>query len=160
TAADRRSPAAALWVLFAVNILNFYDRNALAAITEPVRKEFHLTDAEIGWLTTAFTLLYAVIGVPLGRLADTRSRRNLLAAGITVWSALTACAALASNYWMLLFSRLGVGVGEAVCAPVATSWIGDLYPAEKRSRPLALYMLGVPIGVSSSFFLSGPVAQA
>jgi predicted MFS family arabinose efflux permease len=125
-----------------------------------VRLEFNLSDTQLGWLTTAFTLLYAVIGVPLGRLADRGSRRKLLAGGVSLWSLLTATAAVASSYGMLLFSRLGVAVGEAVCAPAATSWLGDLFPAEKRSRALATFMLGVPIGGGLSFLLSGPLAQA
>jgi MFS family permease len=76
------------------------------------------------------------------------------------WSALTAVGAFAVSYTMLLFSRLGFAVGEAVVAPAATSWIGDLYPAERRARPLSLFMLGVPIGGALSYFFSGPVAQA
>jgi predicted MFS family arabinose efflux permease len=149
-----------LLILFAINILNFFDRQALSTLTEPVRKEFHLSDTQIGWMTTAFTLLYAVIGVPLGRLADRSDRKKLLASGVTVWSALTASTAMAGSYGFLLFSRLGVAVGEAVCAPVATSWIGDLYPADKRSGALSLFMLGVPIGLALSSFCSGPLAQA
>ena len=106
----------ALLILFAINILNFYDRNVISALTEPVRKEFGLTDTQVGWISTAFTLLYAVIGVPLGRLADRYSRKKLLAGGVTVWSALTATTAIANSYGLLVFSRLGVAVGEAVCA--------------------------------------------
>ena len=67
---------------------------------------------------------------------------------------------MASNYTMLLFSRLGFAVGEAVVAPAATSWIGDLFPATQRARALALFMLGVPVGGALSYFFSGPVAQA
>ncbi len=152
--------ATALVVLTAVNILNFYDRHVLGALTEPIRKEFHLTDTQVGLLGSIFTWLYAIVGVPLGKAADTWSRKKLLTAGIVVWSALTAVAALAVNYMMLLVSRLGFAVGEAVVAPTATSWIGDLFPAAKRARPLALFMLGVPVGASLSYFFSGPVAQA
>ena len=149
-----------LLILFATNVLNFYDRQALPTLTEPVRKEFHLSDTQIGLMTTAFLLLYAVIGMPLGRLADRANRKKLLAWGVSVWSALTASTALAGSFGFLLFSRLGVGVGEAVCAPVATSWLGDLYPAHKRSGAMAVYMLGVPIGLAMSSFCCAPIAQA
>ena len=149
-----------LIILVAINILNFYDRQVLATLTEPVRKEFHLSDTQIGWMTTAFTLFYAVIGVPLGRLADRISRKKLLASGMSIWSLLTASTALAGSYGFLMFSRLGVGLGEAVCAPVGTSWLGDLFPPEKRARALSLFMLGVPIGMGLSSVFSGPVAQA
>src|ERR1043166_7450614 len=116
---------ASLAVLVAVNILNFYDRHVIGALTEPIRKEFQLSDAQVGMISTAFIWLYALVGLPLGRIADTRSRRKLLAAGMFVWSLLTALAALATNYSMLLLSRLGFAVGEAAVAPAATSWIGD-----------------------------------
>lgn len=149
-----------LVILILVNIINFYDRHVAGALAEPVRREFGLTDSQIGFLGTVFTLLYAVIGLPLGRLADRGNRKKLLAGGIALWGALTGMAAWAASYSMLLVSRLGVAVGEATCAPTATSWIGDLYPRERRARPLALFMLGVPVGGALSFFFSGPIAQA
>ncbi|HKD05615.1 MAG TPA: MFS transporter [Bryobacteraceae bacterium] len=149
-----------LLVLVAINILNFYDRHVLGALAEPIRTEFQLSDTQVGLLGSVFIWLYAIVGVPLGRLADRRSRKTLLACGILVWSALTGVAAIASSYALLLASRLGFAVGEAVVAPAATSWIGDLFPAHKRSRPLALFMLGVPVGGAMTYFFSGPIAQA
>src|SRR5438270_5691191 len=156
----RAGYTASLAVLVAVNILNFYDRHVIGALTEPIRKEFNLTDGQVGLMGSAFIWLYAIVGLPLGRIADQRSRKKLLAIGMLVWSALTALAAAATNYTMLLCSRLGFAVGEAVVAPAATSWIGDLFPAVERSRPLALFMLGVPVGGALSYFFSGPIAQA
>lgn len=147
-------------MLFAVNVLNFYDRNIAGALTEPMRKEFGLTDTQIGLLGSAFIWIYAVVGVPFGRIADRWSRKNLLVAGLVIWTSLTAFAGTASSYAMLLASRLGVGVGEAVCAPTGTSWLGDLFPPDKRARVLAIFMLGVPIGGALSYFISGPAAQA
>ncbi len=155
-----RMAKTSLAFLVLINIVNFYDRNVGGALAEPMRHEFGLNDSQIGWIGTAFTLLYAVIGLPFGRIADTRSRKKLLAGGVALWGALTAFAAWAINLPMLIFSRLGLGVGEAACAPTATSWIGDLFPAERRSKPLALFMLGVPIGGGLSFIFSGPIAQA
>ena len=152
--------AASLTVLVAVNVMNFYDRHVIGALTEPIRKEFGLSDSQVGLMNSAFIWLYAIVGLPLGRVADAWSRKKLLASGMLVWSALTAVAAMAANYTMLLFSRLGFAVGEAVVAPAATSWIGDMFPAAKRSRPLALFMLGVPVGGALSYFFSGPVAQS
>jgi MFS family permease len=146
-------------VLVAINVLNFYDRQVVGAVVEPVRKEFSLSDTQIGLLNTAFTVLYGIVGLPLGRLADRISRKKLLAVGIAVWAVLTASSRWINSYSFLVFTRLGVGVGEATAAPTATSWIGDLYPPERRSRPLALFMLGVPVGGALSFFFSGPIAQ-
>jgi MFS family permease len=151
---------ASLILLVVINIVNFYDRNVGGALAEPMRREFGLSDTQIGWLGTAFTLLYAVIGLPLGWMADKRSRKKLLAAGIVIWGVLTAMAAWAVNLPMLVISRLGLGVGEATVAPTSTSWIGDLFPAERRSKPLSLFMLGVPVGGALSYFFSGPIAQA
>ena len=148
-----------LFVLVAINILNFYDRHVAGALVEPVRREFSLSDTQIGWINTGFTILYGLVGLPLGALADRVSRKKLLAVGIVVWSALTACAQWVYTYPLLVITRLGVGVGEASCAPVGTSWIGDLYPPDRRSKPLALFMLGVPIGGALSFFFSGLLAQ-
>lgn len=150
----------AVLVLFAINILNFYDRHVPGALVEPMRKEFRLSDMQIGLLGSVFIWLYAIMGVPLGRIADSGSRKKLLAWGLVVWASLTACAAIATNYSVLLISRVGVGLGEATCAPAATSWLGDLFPAERRSRVLALFMLGVPFGGALAYFSSGPLAQA
>jgi predicted MFS family arabinose efflux permease len=151
---------APLLVLFLVNVLNIFDRQALGAVLEPLRHEFGLSDTQLGALPTAFTVVYALAGLPLARLADRGSRRRLLAAGVTVWASLTALCGLAANYWMLLAARLGVGIGEAVCAPAATSWIGDLVPARRRARAMAGFMMAIPIGVMLSFAITGPAAQA
>lgn len=158
-ASSARAARWSLAILVAINILNFYDRHVAGAVVEPVRKEFLLSDTQIGWINTAFTILYGLVGLPLGVLADKVSRKKLLAVGIVVWASLTGGARWVFSYPLLVITRLGVGVGEAACAPTATSWIGDLYPAEKRAKPLALFMLGVPVGGALSFFFSGPIAQ-
>jgi MFS family permease len=142
-----------------INILNFYDRHLLGALAEPIRKEFNLSDTELGLLGSAFIWIYAIVGVPIGRMADRFSRTKILAAGLLVWSVLTAATAVVTNFWSLLATRLGVGIGEAVAAPAGTSLIGDLFPPHQRARALGLFMLGVPIGAALSFFLFGPIAQ-
>lgn len=147
-------------VLFAINILNFYDRHVPGALVEPIRKEFHLDDSQIGLIGSAFIWLYAIIGVPLGLIADKWSRKKLLAWGVVLWTALTASTGLATSYPFLVFSRVGVGLGEATCAPTATSWLGDLFPPARRSRVLALFMWGIPVGGALGSFFSGPLAQA
>ena len=149
-----------LVVLFLVNLLNFYDRLTLGALAEPVRREFHLSDAALGGLTTGFTIIYALAGWPLGRLADTRSRKGILAWGMAVWCGLTALGGLAGTYAMLLVTRLGVGIGEAACAPAATSWIGDAVPPERRTRAMAWFMMAVPVGIMLSYAITGAAAQA
>ncbi len=147
-------------MLFLVNVLNYYDRQTLAAILEPLRHEFSLSDTQLGGLFTLFTVVFALAGLPLGKLADTRSRRGLLAAGIAVWTGLTGMAGLATSYALLLMTRLGVGIGEAVCTPAAVSWIGDLVPATRRARAMAGFMMAVPVGIMLSSAIGGGVAQA
>src|SRR5207247_10035759 len=150
----------ALFVLFAINAMNFFDRVIGGAVAEPIRKEWHLSDSALGALGTAFTLLYAFAGVPLGRLSDRFSRKKLLAGGVFFWSLLTGLSGITRNFWQLFATRLGVGVGEAVCAPAGTSLIGDLYPPERRGRAMSLFMMGLPIGIALSFFLGGSIAHA
>jgi MFS family permease len=157
---DRARTIFALSVLFAINTLNFFDRQVFGAIAEPVRKEWGLSDSAIGLVGTAFTLVYAAVGLPLGSMTDKTARKKILSVGVCIWSLLTAASGLAMSYWQLFVLRLGVGVGEATCAPAATSLIGDLYPAEKRSKALSIFMLGLPVGIALSYAISGSVAQA
>src|SRR5205807_7212207 len=113
---NKRAAGFALWVLFAINTLNFYDRQILAAVMEPVRKEWGFNDSAMGFLGTAFTLFYAAAGLPLGRLADCWKRTRLLGLGVAFWSLVTAASGLAWNYPTLFIMRVGAGAGEASCA--------------------------------------------
>jgi predicted MFS family arabinose efflux permease len=149
----------ALWVLFGINLMNFFDRQLLGAVGETIRNEWQLSDTALGTLGTAFTLLYAVVGLPLGRLTDRITRTWILSAGVFVWSLFTAVSGLAQNYSQLFAARLGVGVGEAACAPAATSLIGDLFPASRRGKALAIFMLGLPLGVAAGFAIGGWVTK-
>lgn len=148
-----------LTLLFLVNFLNFFDRALPSVVLESIRVEFKLTDTLLGLLGTAFVFVYAFAGIPLGRLADRHRRLTVLGVGVTVWSLLTAATGATKNFTSLLVMRLGVGVGEASCAPAANSLIGDMYPSSKRSRPVGLFMLGLPIGTLAAFALGGWLAQ-
>src|SRR5215212_6056418 len=97
----RGSAWLALWILFAINAMNFFDRQILGAVGEAVRREWGMSDGAMGALGTAFTLLYAFVGVPLGRLADRRGRKAILSAGVFAWSLTTAASGLARNFWQL-----------------------------------------------------------
>src|SRR6202167_6069213 len=109
----RRQAWFALGVLFAINMMNFYDRQIIAAVPEPIRKEWDLTDTDMGILGTAFVLVYAAVGVPLGRLSDRFSRTKILSGGVTIWSLLTAASGATWSYGSMFGARLGVGIGEA-----------------------------------------------
>jgi MFS family permease len=154
------SPWRVLALLFFANLLNFFDRTIPAILNEPIRKQWGLNDFQLGLVAAAFTVIYAVAGLPLGRLADRGSRTKVMGWGIAVWSAFTAANAYAWSFGSFLVARMGVGVGEASYAPAANSLIGDLFPAEKRSRALGLFMLGLPLGLMAAFFTIGPLVKA
>jgi predicted MFS family arabinose efflux permease len=107
-----------------------------------------------------FTLLYAFVGVPLGRLSDRSDRRKILTGGVLVWSVLTALSGAARGFGQLVAVRLGVGVGEATCSPASTSLIGDLFPKTQRARAMAVWMLGLPLGLGLANGVGGLVGQA
>jgi predicted MFS family arabinose efflux permease len=153
------SSAYALFVLFAINLMNFFDRQIIGGVGEGIRREWALSDTALGLLGTVFTLLYAVFGLPLGRLSDRTQRRRILAGGVFVWSVLTALSGAARNFSQLIVARLGVGIGEATCSPASTSLIGDLYPTDRRARAVALWMLGLPLGLGLANGAGGWILQ-
>jgi MFS family permease len=157
---SKRQAWFALSVLFAINMMNFYDRTIIAAVTEPIRKEWSLSDTDMGILGTAFILVYAAVGVPLGRLSDRFSRTKILSGGVAIWSLLTAASGATWNYGSMFGARLGVGIGEATCAPAANSLVGDLFPPQQRARALSIFMLGLPLGIFFSNWLSGMIVQS
>jgi MFS family permease len=154
------NPWRVLALLFLANLLNFFDRTIPAILNEPIRIQWGLNDLQLGIIAAAFTLVYAVAGLPLGRLADRGSRKKVMGWGIAVWSAFTAANALAWSFGSYLVARMGVGVGEASCAPASASLIGDLFPARQRSRALGIFMLGLPVGLMLAFFTVGPIVTA
>jgi len=149
-----------LFLLFLINFLNFFDRTIPGVVLEPIRREFSLSDTQLGLLATSFTFIYAIAGIPLGRLADRVKRTWLLSGGVFLWSLMTAASGVGRSYTALFLARLGVGIGEASCAPAANAMIGDLFPSEKRARALGLFMLGLPLGSIAAFAVAGAVAHA
>ncbi|CAM3322907.1 MFS transporter [Pseudomonas floridensis] len=149
-----------LFLLFLANLFNFFDRTIPAIIVEPIRMEWHLSDFQLGLLGTAFTLVYAIAGLPLGRMADNGSRKKLMGCGLAVWSGLTAVNGMVGSFWTFLLVRMGVGIGEASYAPAANSLIGDLFPAHRRSRAMGIFMLGLPLGLLLAFFTIGAMVKA
>ncbi len=149
----------ALIVLFAINLMNFFDRQIIGGVGEGIRREWGLSDTALGLLGTVFTLLYAVFGLPLGRQSDRTERRRILAVGVFVWSLLTAASGLARTFSQLIVARLGVGIGEATCSPASTSLLGDFFPTTSRARAVAIWMLGLPIGLGLANGAGGWILQ-
>ena len=149
-----------LALLFFANLFNFFDRAIPAIITEPVRIAFGLNDTQLGLIAAAFTVVYAIAGVPLGRLADTGSRKVIMALGLAAWSIATGLNGFAWSFASLLGLRMAVGVGEASYGPAAMSMVGDLFVSDRRSRAMGLYMLGLPAGLMLAFFTVGAIVRA
>lgn len=147
------------WVLFLLLALygvNFLDRQVINILGQSIKTALGLSDLELGLLTgTAFGIFYSVLGLPIARLADRRSRVKIITASLTLWSLLTAASGLALSYLQLFLIRLGVGVGEAGGTPPAQSLISDYFPEDRRSTAMAVFNLGVPIGSFCGFLFGG-----
>ena len=130
----------------------------MGLLVGPIRESFQISDTQYSLLAgLAFSLFYAVMGLPLARIADNSSRRNLIAAGIAVWSLMTALCGFAKGFWTLFIARIGVGVGEAALAPGAYSMITDYFPKTLLGRALSVYMIGVTLGSGFAYMLGGAV---
>lgn len=138
-------------------IFSFVDRYILGLLIEPIKAEFGLSDSQIGYLLSAFTIVYGFVGIFMGWLID-RGRRNwIVAIGMALWSAATVATGMAKNFVQLFTARMGVGVGEATLSPATFSMIGDSFPPEKRGKPIAFYSSALPIGAGLASLLSGAV---
>jgi MFS family permease len=151
--ADRRAWFA-LGTLTLANAFAFVDRQILSLLVEPIRHDLGLTDTQLSLLMgLGFIVISSALAVPLGRIADTRSRRALLAVGATIWSAATALTGLARGFAGLLAARLGVGAGEAALAPASVSLLADLFPRDQLGRAMSVYTLGTFLGSGLAYIL-------
>jgi MFS family permease len=148
-----------LALLLLVYVLNYFDRTIPSILTERIRLEFGLVDFQLGLITSAFTVVYAIAGLPLGRLADRASRVRILGWGLLAWSAFTALNGAVTNFVTFLAVRCGVGIGEASCGPSASSLIGDFFPSGRRARASGILLLGIPLGSMLAAFTIGPLAE-
>jgi MFS family permease len=138
---------------------NVFDRGILAVLLEPIRKEYGLTDSELGLVSgLAFAVFYSIAGLPLGMLADRVNRRNLMAICLAAWSGMTAACALTRSLAQLVLARIGVGISEAGGGPPAMSMIADLYPPERRATAISIFYLASPVGAFLSFAAGGAIA--
>ncbi|NYT42366.1 MFS transporter [Sphingomonas sp. R-74633] len=148
-----------LAMLLLVYTFNFLDRQILGILAKPIMEDLHLTRTEFGAIGgLAFALLYSVLAVPLAYLADRTSRSGVIAASLAVWSLFTGLCGIATGYWQLFLFRLGVGVGEAGGVAPSYAVISDYFPPERRARALAIYSLGIPIGLALGTLLGAYIA--
>jgi len=149
------------WLLCGVYTLSIMDRQLVAILVEPIRKEFVLKDWHMGLLSGfAFAIFYTTLGVPLARLADRNNRVTIMGVSLLVWSAFTGLTGLAKTFVHLLIARIGVAVGEAGCNPAAYSLIGDYFEARRRATALSIFHMGGYIGSFLGLLLGGWIGHA
>jgi predicted MFS family arabinose efflux permease len=147
-------------VLLLTYMMSFIDRTALGVLQEPIKREFGLSDWELGLLGgPAFAILYALTSVPVARLAEQYNRSRIIASCLFAWSIMTLCCGLARSYTQLLLARIAVSIGEAGGNPAAHSLIADLFAPRRRARALAVYTLGAPAGAFLGATLAGWLAH-
>jgi MFS family permease len=147
-------------ILMIAYVFSFIDRQILNLLVGPIRRDLGISDTQMSLLMGfSFAIFYTILGIPLGRVADSRSRRGLIAAGVVLWSIMTALCGTAKAYWHMFLYRIGVGVGEAALSPAAYSMIADYFPPEKRSTAISVYGMGIYLGAGIAFVLGGLVIQ-
>ncbi len=154
------SPNLVLFVLSAVMMLNIIDRQMLSILIDPIKQELRLSDAAMGLLTgTSFALLHVLAMIPIASWADRRSRRDLIAWGLGVWSLLTVMTGLARSFAEIFVVRLGLGVGEATAVPASHSIVSDYFPLERRATALSMLVVAGPVGQTLAFAVGGWVNE-
>src|ERR1700737_4880650 len=151
-------PRTALILLTALNLLNYIDRSVLFAVQPLVQDEFHLTNAQIGYLTSAFLGFYMIAAPFVGPLADRYSRKLIIAVGAILWSGLTLLTAFTHTYTELLIRHTLVGIGEATFVTIAPTFVADLFAEDRRGRILGVFYLAIPVGFAAGYLLGGHLA--
>jgi MFS transporter, Spinster family, sphingosine-1-phosphate transporter len=150
-----RVAAYGLVVMTLLNFVNYIDRYVLSAVAPRVKETLNLSDAQLGFLASAFIFAYMLLSPLFGRLGDKGSRTRLMALGVGIWSIATAGAGLARNFAQILMARSTVGVGEAAYAAISPTLISDYYPPERRGRVFAIFYLAIPVGSAVGYLLGG-----
>lgn len=150
----------ALAVLAMIYVFNYIDRLVISILIEPIKIEFGISDTQIGLLSgVAFAIFYTAFGLPFGRLADRIGRKPVIALACIAWSGMTMLCGVATSFAMLLLFRIGVAVGEAGGTAPSVAMVSDLYPPEKRSRALSVFLMGPSLGAVLGLGLGGWIAQ-
>lgn len=147
-------------VLTVAYVFSFIDRQIISLLVAPIQRDLRISDTQMSLLMgLSFAIFYTLFGIPLGRLADTQSRRAIISIGIAFWSVMTAACGLTRNFWQLAVMRMGVGVGEATLSPAAYSLIADYFPPDRRATAMSVYSMGIYLGSGLAYILGGIVAQ-
>lgn len=156
---SRRGAWWALGLLAFINLLNYLDRNVIFALFEPIKLELGLTDAQLGWLGSAYILVFSLAALPFGVLSDVKSRKGVIAGGVAVWSLFTVFSGLVRNFGQLFVCRAAVGVGEAAYGPAASSMTADYFPGKDRAIAMGILAAGIPLGGVLGLLLGGWLEQ-
>lgn len=150
-----------VWILTAMTIVSFVDRQVLALLVEDLKSDLHISDMQFGILAgPAFIVAYNIMLIPLAMLVDRANRKRLLLAGCTFWSLMTLASGFAQDFNQLLVLRGGLAIGEALLAPIAISLIGDLFTRPGRAFPTVIFVAGSTVGTTSATFFSALAYQA
>ncbi|HKG47758.1 MAG TPA: MFS transporter [Pyrinomonadaceae bacterium] len=150
----------ALWLLTIVYVFNYLDRTIIYILLPLIKREMAFTDLQLAMLgSMSFVIFFTLLGIPFGRLADRAVRKNMIAAGLAVWSVFSGLTGFANGFWSLLLCRVMVGVGEATLGPAALSLLSDYFPPRVRATVQAIYSSGIAIGAGLAFFLGGWLGQ-
>ncbi len=136
----------------------FLDRGVIALLVQPIKHDLHLSDTMVGLLMgPAFIFFYLILGLPIARLVDSRSRRAIIAFSIGAWSLMTAACGITRNFWVMLLCRVGVGVGEAGNGPATYSMMADMFPPERLARAISFMQFGFVAGNGLATILAGAI---
>jgi MFS family permease len=145
-------------ILIATAVLSYTDRQVLSLLVDPIRGELGISDTQVSLLLgTAFAVVYGIAGIPLGFLADRTSRRNLIFAGVLVWSCGTLACGFSHSFGQLFAARIVVGLGEAVLSPAAISLISDYFPPARRGTAVGFFLSGIAMGIGAAILIGGGV---
>ncbi len=148
-------PRTALVLLTALNLLNYIDRSVLFAVQPLVQTEFRLSNTQLGYLTSAFLIMYMIAAPFTGPLADRYSRKLIIGLGAMFWSGLTLLTAVTHTYHELLLRHTLVGIGEATFVTIAPTFVADLFPEKKRGWIFGIFYLAIPVGTAAGYLLGG-----
>ncbi|HKC20522.1 MAG TPA: MFS transporter, partial [Candidatus Dormibacteraeota bacterium] len=148
-----------LAVMVGINFLNYMDRYLGASVAPSIQRELHISDSAVGFLGTAFLLVYALAAVPFGLWGDRGARNTVIGVGVAIWSVATLLTGFARNYAQLFLTRGVVGVGEASYYPAGTSLMSDYFPKDQRSRVMAIWGAGATVGIAVGYAGGGIIAE-
>jgi MFS family permease len=152
----------ALWLLLAINLFNYIDRQVLAAVEPEIRSSFFASGdlnamTKTGFLGTAFLVTYMISAPVLGLLADRISRWVIVGSAVILWSLASGGSGLASTFGILFATRICVGIGEGGYGPAAPTILADLYPISMRGRVMAIFCAAIPVGSALGYVVGGLV---